>query len=91
MLTLFVKKKPKKKKQQQTPITHPRVLSSLQPGLRRFPSAVGFDGHFHARQNPDAEDLSHPNLQSPFVAKDPRIGRHGSLSGEVEVAPGLID
>ena len=41
--------------------------------------AIGPDGHLHARQDPDAEDQSHPDLPGPLVAEDPRVGRHGPV------------
>jgi len=37
--------------------------------VRRFPGATGPDRYLHARQDPDPQDLSDPNLPSPFVAK----------------------
>ena len=37
--------------------------------------------HLHARQDPDAQDLAHPDLPRALVAEDPRVGRHGPLLG----------
>ena len=50
-------------------------------GVRRLPSAAGSDGHLHARKDPDAEDLAHPDLPRSLVAEGAREHRHGSVSG----------
>ena len=52
---------------------------SFVSGVCRFPSAIGSDWNFHARKNPNPEDLSDPNFPGPFVAEDPRECGHGSV------------
>ena len=53
------------------PSFHPVVVTDNQPcqRLRRFPGATGFNRNFHARKDPHAQDLPHPDLQGAFVAK----------------------
>lgn len=43
--------------------------------------ATGSNGHLYAREDSDAEDLSYPDLPSPLVAEDPRVGGDGLVSG----------
>ena len=45
--------------------------------LHWFPGAARSDGHLHARQDPNPEDLPHPDLPCPFVAKDSRVRGDG--------------
>jgi hypothetical protein len=40
-------------------------------------SATRLDWHFHARKDPNAEDLVDSNLQSPSLAEDPRVPSYG--------------
>ena len=54
-------------------------------GVRGFPGTARSDRDLHAWQGPDAEDLAHPDLQSPLVAEDSRECHDGSVSG---VRPG---
>jgi hypothetical protein len=64
------------------PSLHAVVVTDDQPRecVCRFPSAVGFDGHFHARKDSDVENFTHSDLQSTFVAEGARKHRHGSVS-----------
>lgn len=45
------------------------------------PGATGPDRDLHARQDSHPQDLPHPDLPSPLVAEDPRVGGHGLVSG----------
>ena len=69
------------------PKVHAVVVADDQPRqrVRGVPSSARFDGHLHARQDPHAEDLAHPDLPRALVAEDPRVRRHGLVSG---VRPG---
>jgi hypothetical protein len=58
--------------------------------LRWFPSPIGFDWYFHARQDPYSQDLSYPNFPCPFVAENPRKCDDGSLSGKLLRTPWRI-
>ena len=40
------------------------------PYSRRLPGPIGPDGHLHAREDPDAEDLADPDLPRASVAED---------------------
>ena len=54
------------------PGNHSESSSILFPaGVRGFPSAAGPDGHLHAWEDTDTEDLSHSDIQSSSVAEDP--------------------
>ena len=65
------------------PALHALVVAHDQPRqrLRRLSGAARPDGHLHARQDPDAQDLADPDLPRAPVAKDPRVGRDGPVPG----------
>jgi hypothetical protein len=54
------------------------VVADYQPSQRlcRFPGPTRFDRCLHARKDPHSQDQFDPDLPSPLVAEDPRIGRH---------------
>ena len=60
------------------------LLLFLPSGVRGLSGAAGPDRYLHARQDPHAEDLSHPDLPSSLVAEDPREHRYGLVSGAPE-------
>lgn len=45
--------------------------------------ATGSHRHLHAWQDPDVEDIAHPDLPSASVAEDPRVTGHGPLPGAI--------
>jgi len=59
------------------------VVAHHQPRqrLRGLPGPARPDRHLHARQDPHAQDLAHPDLPRPLVAKDPRERSHGHVPG----------
>lgn len=69
------------------PPLHALVVADDQPRqrLRRLPGPARPHGRLHARQDPDAQDLAHPDLPRAPLAEDPRVRRHGPLPG---VRPG---
>mmetsp|Transcript_51036 Transcript_51036/g.169039 ORF Transcript_51036/g.169039 Transcript_51036/m.169039 type:complete len:231 (+) Transcript_51036:4205-4897(+) len=65
------------------PPLHAVVVADDQPRqrLRRLPGPARPHRHLHARQDPDAQDLAHPDLPRALVAEDPRVGGDGPLPG----------
>lgn len=65
------------------PALHALVVANHQPRQRvhRLPGAAGPHGHLHARQDPHAQDQSHPDLPRASLAEGARERGHGPVSG----------
>ena len=58
------------------------ILIFCYVGLCWFSSPIGFDGHFHARENSHVENFAHSDFPRSLVAENSRKRCHGFMPGE---------